>query len=69
MREHSNMADFYRQKEQHRKAAARRPVSEKLATASRLRDVQEKLARIRAANKAKTNLSEKVNIPIKPNQE
>jgi hypothetical protein len=68
MREHSNIADFYRQKEQHRKAAAKRPVSEKLATASRLRDVQEQLARIREANKAKLSFR-KVNIPIKPNQE
>jgi len=68
MKEHSNIADFYLQKEQHRKAAARRPVSEKLAIASKLRDVQEKLARIREANKAKISFR-KVNIPIKPNQE
>ena len=36
-----------------RKAEARRPVAEKLAIASRLRDVQERLAPVRAVNKAK----------------
>ena len=53
MKEHSEIAKLYRRKEEQRKARAKRPVSEKLAIASRLRDVQEKLAPARAANKAK----------------
>jgi len=53
MKEDSEIAKLYRRKEQQRKARAKRPVSEKLAIASRLRDLQEKLAPARAANKAK----------------
>ncbi len=53
MKEDSEIAKLYRGKEQQRKARAKRPVSEKLAIASRLRDLQEKLAPARAANKAK----------------
>ena len=53
MKEDSEIAKFYRRKEQQRKPRAKRPVSEKLAIASRLRDVQDKLAPARAANKAK----------------
>ena len=53
MKEDSEIAKVYSRKEQQRKARAKRPVSEKLAIASRLRDVQQKLAPARAANKAK----------------
>ena len=53
MKEDSENAKPDRRKEQQRRDRARRPVSEKLAIASRLRDVQEKLAPARAANKAK----------------
>jgi len=53
MKEDSEIAKLYRRREQQRKARAKRSVSEKLAIASRLRDVQEKLAPARAANKAK----------------
>ncbi len=53
MKEDSEIAKLYHRKEQQRKARAKRPVSEKLAIASRLRDLQEKLAPARAANKAK----------------
>jgi len=53
MKENSEIAELYRQKEQQRKARAKRPVSEKLAVAAKLRDIQEKLAPTRAANKAK----------------
>ena len=53
MKGDSKIAKLYRRKEQQRKARAKRPVSEKLAIASRLRDLQEKLAPARAANKAK----------------
>ena len=49
----SNETELYRRKDQRRKAKAKRPVAEKLAIASRLHDVQERLAQVRAANKAK----------------
>jgi hypothetical protein len=64
MKEDSEVSNLYRRKEQQRKARAQRPVSEKLAIASRLRDVQEKLAPARAANKAR-RASGKVEIRIK----
>ena len=64
MKEDSEVAKFYRRKEQQRKTRAKRPVSEKLAIASRLRDVQQKLAPVRAANKAK-RASGKIEIRIK----
>jgi len=64
MKEDSENAKPYRRKEQQRRDRARRPVSEKLAIASRLRDVQEKLAPARAANKAK-RAAGKIEIRIK----
>jgi hypothetical protein len=64
MKEDSEIAKLYRRKEQQRKTRARRPVSEKLEIASRLRDVQQKLAPARAANKAK-RAAGKVEIRIK----
>ena len=64
MKEDSEVAKFYRRKEQQRKARAQRPVSEKLAIASRLREVQQKLAPVRAANKAK-RATGKIEIRIK----
>jgi hypothetical protein len=64
----SDIADFYQHKEQKRREAAQRPVSEKLAIASRLREVQEKLAPIRAANKAK-QAQRKVRIVVKPDRD
>ncbi len=53
MKQDSGIAKLYRRQEQQRKDRAGRPVSEKLEIASRLRDVQDKLAPARAANKAK----------------
>ncbi len=64
MKEDSEVSKLYRRKEQQRKARAKRSVSEKLAIASRLRDVQEKLAPARAANKAR-RAAGKVEIRIK----
>ena len=64
MKEDSEIARLYRRKEQLRKTRAKRPVSEKLKIASRLRDVQQKLAPVRAANKAK-RAAGKVEIRIK----
>jgi hypothetical protein len=64
MKEDSEVSKLYRRKEQQRKTRAKRPVSEKLAIASRLRDVQDKLAPARAANKAR-RAAGKVEIRIK----
>ena len=64
MKEDSEVSRLYSRKEQQRKTRAKRPVSEKLAVASRLRDVQEKLAPARAANKAR-RAAGKVEIRIK----
>ena len=64
MKENSEIVELYRQKEQHRKARAKRPVSEKLAVAAKLRDIQQKLAPARAANKAKRE-ADKITIRIK----
>jgi hypothetical protein len=63
MKDNSEVAKFYRQKEQ-RKARAKRPLAEKLAVAAKLRDVQQKLAPARAANKAK-RAAGKIDIRIK----
>lgn len=48
-----DLTEFYRVKEERRKIAAKRPVSEKMATVARLRDFERSLADIRKANKAK----------------
>jgi len=54
--------------EEGKKAYARLSVAEKLSIAAKLRDFQEKLAPIRAANRAKRP-HRKVNIPVKPDQD
>jgi len=53
--------------EERKKAYARLPVAEKLVIAARLRDFQEKLAPIRAANKANRS-HRKVSIKVRPDQ-
>lgn len=53
MNKYPDVTDLYQRKDAHRKHEAKRSISEKMAIASRLREVQEKLAPIRAANKAK----------------
>jgi hypothetical protein len=68
MKKYPDVAELYKRKEAHRKNEAERPISQKMVIASRLRDVQEKLAPIRAANKAKRS-QRKVNIPVIPNQD
>jgi hypothetical protein len=68
MRKDSQVADFYRRKELQRKNEAKRPVSEKLAIASRLRDVQERLAPVRVANKAKRS-QRRLTIRVRPDQD
>lgn len=52
------------EEDQQRKARAKRPVAEKLAVATKLRDVQQKLAPARAANRAK-RAAGKIDIRIK----
>jgi len=64
MKKNSEAAKSDRRKEQQRKLLAKRPVAEKLAIAAKLRDVQEKLAPARSANKAK-RATGKVEIRIK----
>ena len=53
MKESSQVAKLYLRKAEQRKARAKRSVSEKLAIAAKLRDVQQSLAPTRAANKGK----------------
>jgi hypothetical protein len=57
-------AEIYREMEERRKSRARRPISEKLVIAERLRDLQKALAPIRDANRAK-RATEDVEIRIK----
>lgn len=56
-REHINdypdSTELYRLKEAHRKSNAKRPISEKMATVTRLRDFERQLEGIRQANRAK----------------
>jgi len=53
MKKYPDVTELYRRKEAHRKSEAARPLNEKMAIASRLREAQEKFAQTRAANKAK----------------
>lgn len=48
-----NPAELYRRKEVRRKTEAKRPVSEKMAAVTRLREFEQALAGIRKENKAK----------------
>jgi DNA polymerase/3'-5' exonuclease PolX len=57
-------AEIYRQMEERRNLRAKRPISEKLAIAERLRDLQKALAPIREANRARRATAE-VEIRIK----
>jgi hypothetical protein len=68
MRKYPDCTELYRRMEEGKKDYARLPIAEKLAIAARLRDVQEKLAPTRAANKAK-RAHRKVNIPVRPDQD
>lgn len=53
MRKPPELAEFYRRKKTQRNAFARRPIAEKMAVAAQLRRVEEALAPVRAANKAR----------------
>ena len=57
--------DFHQRKEAQRKAAARRPVSEKIAAVLRLRDFERTLEKTRKANRAK-RAAKQITIKIDP---
>jgi hypothetical protein len=52
MKKYPDVSELYKRKEGHRQKEARRSVSEKMVIAAKLREVQDKLAPVRAANKA-----------------
>jgi len=61
-----DLTDFYRRKEARRKVEAKRPISQKLATVERLRQLENSLADIRKENKAKRAAKEiKIQIKIR----
>ena len=68
MKKYPHVGELYKRKEAHRKNEAKRSISEKLAIASKLREVQEKLAPIRAANKAERS-RRKLTVRVMPDQE
>jgi len=68
MKKYQDVAERYKRKEAHRKNEAKLSISEKMVIASRLREVQDLLAPIRAANKSRRSLR-KVTIRVKPDQE
>ena len=63
MNKERDVAELYREMEERRKLRAKRPISEKLAVAERLRDLQKALAPVRAANKKR--VTDDVEIRIK----
>jgi hypothetical protein len=68
MKKYPDVTELYKRKEAHRKSGAKRPISEKMVIASRLREVQDQMAPIRAANKARRS-HRKVNSPVRPDQD
>jgi hypothetical protein len=68
MKKYPDVSELYKRKEANRKSEAKRSISEKLAIASKLRDFQDKLAPIRAANKAE-RLRRKVTVRVKSDHE
>jgi hypothetical protein len=68
MKKYPDVRELYKRKEAHRKNEAKRSMSEKLAIASKLRELQEKLAPIRAANKANRS-HRRVSIKVRPDQD
>jgi hypothetical protein len=68
MKKYPDVSELYKRKEAHRKNEGKRSISEKLDIASKLREVQDALAPIRAANKA-TRARRKLIIRVKPDHE
>jgi len=60
-----DVSDLYRQMEERRKLRAKRPISQKLAVAERLRDLQKALAPIREANKKRVASNVEIHIKTK----
>jgi hypothetical protein len=54
MKKYPDVTELYRRKESQRKSEAKRSITEKMAVATKLRQVQESLAPVRAANKARS---------------
>lgn len=65
MKKYPDVSELFKRKEAHRKNEAKRSISEKMDIASKLREVQHKLAPVRAANKSARS-RRKVTIPVKP---
>jgi hypothetical protein len=63
-KKYPDLTEFYRLKEARRKIDAKRPVSEKMATVQRLRELERSLADIRKDNKAK-RAAKQIKIEIK----
>ena len=53
MKTYPDVSELYRRREAARKTEAKRPIAEKLAVLEQLREIQEKLAPLREAHKAK----------------
>jgi hypothetical protein len=63
-KEYPDLAEFYRRKEAGRKVEAKRPVSEKMAAVTRLREFEHSLADVRRSNKEK-RAAKQIRINIK----
>jgi hypothetical protein len=68
MKKYPDVSELYKRKEAHRKNEANRSISEKMDIASKLREVQDKLAPVRAANKSARS-RRKLTIRVRPDQE
>lgn len=68
MKKYPDVTELYKRKQANRNKEAQRPVSEKIVIASKLREVQDKLAPVRAANKSK-RLHRKLTIRVKPDHD
>jgi hypothetical protein len=68
MKKYPDVTELYKRKEGNRKKEAQRSASEKLVTASKLREIQDKLAPVRAANKS-TRLHRKITFRVKPDHD
>jgi len=68
MKKYPDVSELFKRKEAHRKNEAKRSISEKMDIASKLREVQDKLAPVRAANKS-ARARRKLTIRVRPDQE
>jgi len=68
MKKYPDVTELHKRKEAHRTNEAKRSILEKMAIASRLREVQDQLAPLRAANKAGRS-HRRVNIKVIPDED